>query len=339
MKPDYALYVIKPDGVFMGIHNILMNEISRRGYTVFQERKCLLPDNIITYLFNTGANEIEYAAYMSSSYVIAGICMGVSACEWLTQLKYDIRKAFGKQHSMCNLLHTCEPGLEHMRQMDYFFPEWRSMGWHQTADMYIPISIHDAYECIRQIEETNIEYVGFILGDDIDDVNLCELANVKTYWGIQLSVKRGSADCVKKDIALQENWQINSHQAVSQSDDSLPVLLYFNNISDALKARMFSGSSCAEIAVYAHQTRAISVAGFFEYEPFRHEKINAVMWTNGVYLYDPRYSYNELNTVEHWAVVKASMPAIGGSYGMHQPGLFGVPASYVQRVFGCASKE
>lgn len=339
MKPDYALYVIKPDGVFLGIHDILLNEISRRGYVVLREKECVLPGNIVTYLFNTGAYEAEYAAYMSGGCVIAGICMGVDAYEWLTRLKYDIRKAFGKQNSMCNLLHTCEPGLEHMRQMDYFFPEWHSMGWHQTVDMYIPISARDAYERIRQIEGTNIEYVGLILGDDIDSASLCEPAGVKTYWGIQLNAKWNADSCVNEGIASHASWQANRHQAASQSDDSLPVLLYFRNIADALKARMLSRSSCTKIATYAHQTGAIPIAGFFEYEPFRRDMIIAAKWTSGVYLYDPRYSYNELNTVEHWAVAKAAMPAIGGSYGIYQPGWFGVPTSYAQRIFGCASNE
>ncbi len=307
-KMDYALYLIKPDGIDAGIQNVLHRKCADKAFHIEVEESFRIRPQDISYLFNTGFLNDAYTRYLTSTEVIVGVCSGIDAFEWLASLKYEIRKECGKLEAMCNLLHTCEPGLEQMRQMNHFFPEWVNNGWGPTADMYIPIYRHSHSHKLEEIiSKTNLEYVGIILTEKGNDLADIVIPGVKVFYGVQLFSR------------------VTEH--------TVPLLLYFQHKSQAEEAFQFNYYDTNSIINYVNQTHGVIIAGYFQYRLFSRELLVNLTGINGIYLFDPTYAYYELNDIEHWSVVTKNMIPLGGSHGIYPIGRFGIPASYFAHVF------
>ena len=313
-KREYAIYVIKPDGVKKQIQEVVHSFISAHNYTLEEERTFRIPAEKVSMLFNTGFDNEAYAEYMTEGAVIAGVCSGINTCQALNEMKYHIRTEYNCAKNMRNLIHSCEPGLETMREFDFFYPEWRQRGWKPTADMYIPINRSNYEQIIEQIATaTNLEYAGLILMGKNLKLREESFDNVQILYGVQI-------------LSQYRQW-------------SIPLLVYFQHGEQAIQASELTGKPLEIIIDQVRKNNGIIASGFFSYDTFYKEMVTCIDGIDTIYLFDPRYSYDELNTVEHWSVVMKNMAYLGGSYGLLPLGEFGISASAVSCVIERLGKE
>lgn len=305
-KREYSLYVIKPDGVKNQVQEVVHSYIAAHNYTIEDERSFMLPADKIPMLFNTGGDMKSYTEYMTEDMVIVGVCSGVDVCQGLNEIKYNIRAEHNcTKYDMKNLMHSCEPGTEAMREFNFFFPEWKEKGWKPTADMSIPITRNNYEQIFEKIAtETNLEYAGLILMEKKLHFKECIYNNIKLLYGVQI-LSRFQQLCI-------------------------PLLVYFPHGEQAEQATELSGKPISIIIDHVHKNNGMIASGFFSYNYFHHEMVTCIDEINNIYLHDPRYSYRELNTLEHWSVVVKKMNYIGGSWGLFPLGEFGIPASAVK---------
>jgi Nucleoside diphosphate kinase. len=302
LKDEYALFMIKPDGVKKNVlleFTTLCNECS---IEVNQIKKRIICEEDVVHLFNTGNNETEYKKYLSSSEVIVGICRGKHVYEKIKNIKYKIRNKYNVNNCMQNLLHTSEPGHEYSRQMDYFFNEVPIAKYTLGSDLCIILDDNNIVNESMYIENnTNLSFIGILLNDKILS-NEFHFKYTKVVY------------CIKKNCII--------------NNIVVPILIY--SYDKYYLKHIYSNNISKQELLYQNNKNIIISVDYINYSLYKKESIKQMI--NNVYeegidtilVFEPRIEFQYLNIVEFWSVTKKDMNYVGGSNGVKGIGLFSI---------------
>jgi len=151
LNSEYALLIIKPDGVKKCLTNEIVNFLSDRGFKEIIRRNKIISRSFAYNNFTTRYELRPYLEYLSSGESTAIILYGNNAFDRLRILKSDIRIMYGVNGKVENLIHSPEPGNEYQRQFEFFFPDLKRELYSLYVDMYAKLEYFAEYQKFRDI--------------------------------------------------------------------------------------------------------------------------------------------------------------------------------------------
>lgn len=169
---ECVIYMLKPDA----IHQRLQSKISDRVNelcnirTIYTVQTRLTKEMVIDLFLHT---QEEYISYLLSGPVILRLVRGANAIENLYWAKRQIRKEFGVDGKMKNLIHATDPGNEYWGLLNTFFSKYagRAAG---LCDYQVAIaSLEDLKVHINKLKNLDFpKYVVFNLSKlDSDQID------------------------------------------------------------------------------------------------------------------------------------------------------------------------
>ena len=307
LKPEYNIFLIKPDGIQQKVLNEFGMLCQNERIEIMDTRYIKIEPSEVQWLFNTGNDSLEYGSYMGRDSVLVGICRGKNAFEKTRDIKYQIRKEHGVLECMENLLHTAEPGVEFERQFCRFFPDLDIRQFGLGCDLYTGRSWN--FECLKELDQlSNLHTIGLCC----NEVSARDMA--RNQWQDQFE--------------FTILWYF--HTSLYAEDRRIPILIYSLNLP-LLKELSEEGIGIKELT-QLKATDEILVAT--DYIPWKKEDRPAMIEAirlyqqigiDSLYLYDARIGYDVLNIMEYWGITKGTMGYVGGSARQKMLGSFTIP--------------
>mgnify|MGYP003282443094 CR=1 FL=1 len=121
---ECAVLMLKPDSVDLGLQAEIMNRIRnlcKIKSFLAHKTVALEKDQIKRAFLHT---DEKYISYLCSGLVEVYLVEGENVVEDLYWAKHQIRREFGVQESLCNLIHTSDCGNELYLLLQEFFPNY-----------------------------------------------------------------------------------------------------------------------------------------------------------------------------------------------------------------------
>ncbi len=301
MANEYALVIVKPDGVKNDKENEVLNFFERNGIKPIKRSCKRATKAVVDDIFTSKHNGAFYKRYMTSGEMIAYLMEGDNGFEKCRVLKNELRKKLDVDKLIENICHTPEPGNEYMKQLRFFFPECCDEKYHLYGDVYCKVYAFSDYEYMKKYmnnckSKTNSKLT-FVFGNE----ELYEYkANIKKYFqenteydifGIEYIAAIG-----KEKIKIIGYYKSNIIDSMEHD-----YIYFYRSIQDILNIISKNNG----IPVWGYNSKIESLTQFL-----------GKYFLKGLIVYHPMYSIKDTEALRDYAE-KYNLITLGGSGGNH----------------------
>ncbi|WP_117161174.1 nucleoside-diphosphate kinase [Paraliobacillus sp. X-1268] len=306
MSKEYGMIMLKPDGVKIGLLDILLNKAKEERLDLVNIRKFQLTQQQVMDNFTTNINMDEYAKYMSSGKISVLLFYGENAGHKLRLIKFNLRQKYRcNSNDMENLIHNSDPGTEYRKQFNLFFNDLSILKFSSYADMYVHGDSNDDnnFLLLEHLENnSSLSWVGLVFNNFtyVRSVKLFELQYRR------LNVLLGfykSFSCFNRLVGLI-GYLPASHKKFPEE---------FNDLEDYTIDGFIS---------YINELGGVVILDYLQSE---HMDLNFIFQMKhkgltGVHLFDSRRSLEEVEEIEDIVENEVGLRFSGGSSGGVLPG-------------------
>lgn len=302
---EYGIILLKPDGVRKGLVDRLLQFIEKSNLEVIEIKKLILKKEDIIHYIRTSFDTNKYSDYMSSGYVIAVLVYGQYAINELIKIKRLLRSEHGFTcDDMMNLVHSVDLGNEYYSQFKLLFPERDIVKYSLYADMNLVLQEEEILNELYKLDITsNVSWVGIILeygtiAKVIKEFYKYKNNRLRALYG--LKYKCAFKDKIISVIGyLPETFDTTVVDTQNKVDET--VESYINWIKE---------------------NGGITVLDYRPLDELTEELLIDLraIGLDGVVVYDPRFSQNEVAKLEYIVADKLQLALTGGSNGYARGG-------------------
>lgn len=312
---EYALVIVKPDGVRDGKTKEVLEYFQSNGITLITSISKKVTKATVDEIFTSKHNGVFYKRYMTSGEMIAYLMEGDDGFEQCRILKNKLRKQYGVDNGIENICHTPESGNEYMQQLRFFFPELCDGMHHLYSDVYCKVYASSNYEymknCLKSYQKKTNSRLVFIFGNE----EMSEYGeNIARFY------LEGNA----------ESDFVGIEYLVTLGRDKLKIVGYYNakTVRDLRCDKVYFYRSVQEVLDLIAKSNGTPIWGYNKKVETAIEYFEKYI-LNGAIVYHPFYSIKDTEILREY-VEKHGMLSLGGSGGMH-PGECSVSHSLFKR--------
>lgn len=314
---EYALVVVKPDGVRKGLCKEVQEFFVKNGMCLVKSSTKKITKSVVGDIFTSKHNGGYYKQYMTSGEMVVYLFKGSNVFERCRVMKNKLREQYEVDEMIENICHTPESGNEYMEQLKFFFPEYCDGKHNLYCDMYCKVYADAEYDRLKEHlnncqNKTNSKII-FVYGNEefFDYRN-----NIEKYYSEELT----------------GNWLFGIEYIVALGRDKLRMVGYYRvaDISSIIVDNTYCYFNMEKILDIIKENGGIPVWGYNKQVSNIIEYFNKYsLW--GSVVYHPLYSIKETELLRE-CMEERQMFTLGGSGGIH-PGEYSISYALFEKFF------
>lgn len=172
---EYSIIMLKPDGYEMDLRTEIIQQLNKLEFEVVEQFELMLSAKDVKNNFLHPTD--EYIEYLTKGLVKIFLVKGYNPHIKLYEMKKKIRKKYGVDKSVRNLIHTVDEGNEYHKFLECFFNHRKLIQYSNSMDFNLCLT-NDAKKNIKILEtldrESELIYIALNL-NYLDSTQVTEI--------------------------------------------------------------------------------------------------------------------------------------------------------------------